>query len=135
MTAQRDLSVAQSALVTAQTAYEKAKVDLDKAVGTTLEHSGISIEEAKTEVSRRRVGLRKFGIKSGLKGTAGSVGRKHGTMVFTRTLRRAFRGGEFFSQVEKLLEIWFAYELEPVAFKDNCFARAIYLSGERITRI
>ena len=50
LTAQRDLSVAQSALVTAQTAYEKAKVDLDKAVGTTLEHSGISIEEAKTGV-------------------------------------------------------------------------------------
>jgi outer membrane protein TolC len=50
LTAQRDLSVAQSALVTAQTAYEKAKVDLDKAVGTTLEHIGISIEEAKTGV-------------------------------------------------------------------------------------
>ena len=51
LTAQRDLSVAQSALVTAQTAYEKAKVDLDKAVeARPLEHSGISIEEAKTGV-------------------------------------------------------------------------------------
>ncbi len=50
LTAQRDLSVAQSALVTAQTAYEKAKVDLDRAVGTTLDHVGISIEEAKTGV-------------------------------------------------------------------------------------
>jgi outer membrane protein TolC len=50
LTAQRDLSIAQSALVTAQTAYERAKVDLDKAVGTTLEHVGISIEEAKTGV-------------------------------------------------------------------------------------
>jgi outer membrane protein TolC len=50
LTAQRDLSVAQSALVTAQTAYERAKVDLDKAVGTTLEHVGISIEEAKAGV-------------------------------------------------------------------------------------
>ena len=50
LTAQRDLSIAQSALVTAQTAYEKAKVDLDKAVGTTLEHLGISIEEARTGV-------------------------------------------------------------------------------------
>jgi outer membrane protein TolC len=50
LTAQRDLSVAQSTLVTAQTAYEKAKVDLDKVVGTTLDHLGISIEEAKTGV-------------------------------------------------------------------------------------
>jgi outer membrane protein TolC len=50
LTAQRDLSVAQSALVTAQTAYERAKVDLDKAVGTTLDHIGISIEEAKAGV-------------------------------------------------------------------------------------
>jgi outer membrane protein TolC len=50
LTAQRDLSVAQSSLVTAQTAYEKAKIDLDKIVGTTLDHLGISIEEAKTGV-------------------------------------------------------------------------------------
>jgi outer membrane protein TolC len=50
LTAQRDLSIAQSTLVTAQTAYEKAKVDLDRAVGTTLEHVGISIQEAKTGV-------------------------------------------------------------------------------------
>jgi outer membrane protein TolC len=50
LTAQRDLSVAQSSLVTAQTAYEKAKVDLDRAVGTTLDHVGISIDEAKTGV-------------------------------------------------------------------------------------
>jgi outer membrane protein TolC len=50
LTAQRDLSVAQSALVTAQTAYEKAKIDLDRVVGTTLDRLGISIEEAKTGV-------------------------------------------------------------------------------------
>ena len=50
LTAQRDLSIAQSAMVTAQTAYEKAKVDLDRAVGTTLDHVGISIDEAKTGV-------------------------------------------------------------------------------------
>ncbi len=50
LTAQRDLSIAQSALVTAQTTYEKAKVDLDRAVGTTLDHVGISIDEAKTGV-------------------------------------------------------------------------------------
>ena len=50
LTAQRDLSIAQSALVTAQTAYERARVDLDRAVGTTLEHVGVSIDEAKTGV-------------------------------------------------------------------------------------
>jgi outer membrane protein TolC len=54
LTAQRDLSIAQSTLVTAQTTYEKAKVDLDRAVGTTLEHVGISIEEAKTGVVAQR---------------------------------------------------------------------------------
>jgi outer membrane protein TolC len=53
LTAQRDLSVAQSALVTAQTAYEKAKIDLDRVVGTTLDHLGITIEEAKTGVVQR----------------------------------------------------------------------------------
>jgi hypothetical protein len=36
--------------VTAQTAYEKAKIDLDRVVGTTLDRLGISIEEAKTGV-------------------------------------------------------------------------------------
>lgn len=50
LTAERDLSIAQSTLVTAQTAYERAKVDLDRTVGTTLDHVGISIEEAKTGV-------------------------------------------------------------------------------------
>jgi outer membrane protein TolC len=50
LTAERDLSVAQSTLVTAQTAYEKAKIDLDRIVGTTLDRLGISIEEAKTGV-------------------------------------------------------------------------------------
>ena len=50
LTAQRDLSISQSSLVTAQTAYEKAKVDRDRAVGTTLEHVGVSIDEAKTGV-------------------------------------------------------------------------------------
>jgi outer membrane protein TolC len=54
LTAQRDLSIAQSALVTAQTAYEKAKIDLDRVVGTTLDHLGITIEEAKTGVVQTR---------------------------------------------------------------------------------
>ena len=41
MTAQRDLSIAELDLVTAMTIYEKAKVELDRATGSTLEHNGI----------------------------------------------------------------------------------------------
>src|SRR5205823_7636013 len=48
MTAQRDLSVAELDLVTAMTIYEKAKVELDRATGATLEHNGIQIQEAIT---------------------------------------------------------------------------------------
>jgi outer membrane protein TolC len=36
LAAQHDLSVAESALVDAQTAFEKAKVDIDRATGETL---------------------------------------------------------------------------------------------------
>jgi outer membrane protein TolC len=46
MTAQRDLAVAELDLVTAMTVYEKAKVEVDRATGATLEHNGIQIEEA-----------------------------------------------------------------------------------------
>ena len=46
MTAQRDLSVAELDLVTAMTTYQKAKVELDRATGTTLEHNGVLIEDA-----------------------------------------------------------------------------------------
>jgi outer membrane protein TolC len=46
MTAQRDLALAELDLVTARTVYEKAKVELDRATGTTLEHSGIQVQEA-----------------------------------------------------------------------------------------
>jgi outer membrane protein TolC len=46
MTAQRDLSVAELDLVTAMTVYEKAKVELDRATGSTLEHNGIEIQDA-----------------------------------------------------------------------------------------
>jgi outer membrane protein TolC len=48
--AQHDLGVAESALVAAQTAYEKAKVDIDRATGTTLERMGVSIDDAKMGV-------------------------------------------------------------------------------------
>jgi outer membrane protein TolC len=50
LTAQRDLSIAESALVAAETTYEKAKVELDQVTGTTLDRLGISIAEAKTGV-------------------------------------------------------------------------------------
>jgi len=47
LTAQRDLSVAESALVAALTAYEKAVVEVDRATGSTLDDFGISVEAAK----------------------------------------------------------------------------------------
>jgi outer membrane protein TolC len=46
VTSQRDLALAQLDLVTAMTTYEKAKVELDRAAGTTLEHNGIKLEDA-----------------------------------------------------------------------------------------
>ena len=46
LTAQRDLSLAELDLVNAMTAYEKAKVELDRATGTTLEHNGVLIQDA-----------------------------------------------------------------------------------------
>jgi outer membrane protein TolC len=53
LAAQHDLSVAESALVAAQTAYEKAKVDIDRATGETLEQTGVSIDDAKMGVVTR----------------------------------------------------------------------------------
>ena len=52
LTAQRDLAVAESALVAAMTAYQKAKIELDRSVGSTLEANAISIESAKTGVAQ-----------------------------------------------------------------------------------
>jgi outer membrane protein TolC len=46
MTAQRDLSLAELDVVTAMTVYEKAKVELDRATASTLEHNGIAIQDA-----------------------------------------------------------------------------------------
>lgn len=48
MTAQRDLSVAELDLVTARTIYEKARVELDRATGATLERNGVLIQDAIT---------------------------------------------------------------------------------------
>lgn len=47
LTAQRDLEQAESNLVAAMSAYEKSRVELDRAIGLTLEHNGIEIAEAK----------------------------------------------------------------------------------------
>jgi outer membrane protein TolC len=46
LSAQRDLSLAELDLVNAMTIYEKAKVELDRATGTTLEHNGIQLQDA-----------------------------------------------------------------------------------------
>jgi outer membrane protein TolC len=46
MTAQRDLSMAELDLVTAMTIYQKARVELDRATGATLEHNGVLIQDA-----------------------------------------------------------------------------------------
>jgi outer membrane protein TolC len=50
LAAQHDLSIAESLLVGAQTAYEKAKVDIDRATGETLQQTGVSIDDAKMGV-------------------------------------------------------------------------------------
>jgi outer membrane protein TolC len=51
LTAQRDLAIAESMLVAAMTAYQKAKIELDRSVGSTLEANSISIESAKTGIA------------------------------------------------------------------------------------
>jgi outer membrane protein TolC len=46
MISQRDLALGELDLVTAMTVYEKAKVELDRATASTLEHNGIEIQAA-----------------------------------------------------------------------------------------
>jgi outer membrane protein TolC len=46
LSAQRDLSLAELDLVSAMTTFEKAKVELDRSTGTTLEHNGIRVQDA-----------------------------------------------------------------------------------------
>jgi outer membrane protein TolC len=50
LVAQHELAIAESAFVAAQTAYEKAKVDIDRATGATLDRTGVSIDDAKMGV-------------------------------------------------------------------------------------
>jgi outer membrane protein TolC len=47
LAAEHDLALAESALVTAETAYEKARIEVRRATGTVLENYGISIADAK----------------------------------------------------------------------------------------
>jgi outer membrane protein TolC len=48
LAAEHDLSLAESALVTAETAYEKARIEVHRATGSVLEEYGISIDSAKS---------------------------------------------------------------------------------------
>ena len=50
LSAQRDLATAESALVAARTALQKARIELDRAVGNTLAANSISIESARKGV-------------------------------------------------------------------------------------
>jgi outer membrane protein TolC len=50
LTAEQSLAVSESALVTAQAAFEKAKVNLDYSTGTTLDRMNVSLDDAKSGV-------------------------------------------------------------------------------------
>jgi outer membrane protein TolC len=50
LAAEHDLSLAESALVTAETAYEKARIEVRRSTGSVLEEYGISIADAKAGV-------------------------------------------------------------------------------------
>jgi len=50
LAAEHDLALADSALVTAETAYEKARIEVRRATGSVLEDYGISIANARTGV-------------------------------------------------------------------------------------
>jgi outer membrane protein TolC len=50
LSAEHDLALAESALVTAETAFEKARIEVRRATGAVLEEYGISIADAKSGV-------------------------------------------------------------------------------------
>jgi outer membrane protein TolC len=50
LNAESALALSESALDTAQTLYEKAKVDIDRSIGETLERTGVSIDDARSGV-------------------------------------------------------------------------------------
>ena len=51
--AQRDLAQSESTLVTALGSYEKSRVELDRAIGATLDRTGIDIADATLGTVRR----------------------------------------------------------------------------------
>jgi outer membrane protein TolC len=53
LNAESALALADEALDSAQTNYEKKKVDIDRAIGETLEQTGVSIDDANTGVVAR----------------------------------------------------------------------------------
>jgi len=55
LTSRRDLAAAESALVAARTAYQKARIELDRSVGRTLDTNSISIEAARTGIQSATV--------------------------------------------------------------------------------
>jgi len=50
LTSRRDLAEAESKLVAAMTAYQKAKIELERSVGSTLDANQISVESARTGI-------------------------------------------------------------------------------------
>ena len=58
LSAEHDLALAESALVTAETDYEKARIEVRRATGSVLEDYGISIADAKD----RRCGGKPFPV-------------------------------------------------------------------------
>jgi outer membrane protein TolC len=54
LSAQHDLALAELDLVNAMTVFAKAKIELDRATGTTLEHNGILMQDAISGTLSRR---------------------------------------------------------------------------------
>jgi outer membrane protein TolC len=50
LAAEHDLALGESALVTAETAYEKARIEVRRATGSVLENYGISVADARAGV-------------------------------------------------------------------------------------
>jgi outer membrane protein TolC len=46
----RDLAIAESGLLSATTAYEKARVELDRVTGATLTRNGIELQDAQSGI-------------------------------------------------------------------------------------
>jgi outer membrane protein TolC len=51
LTSEQALAVSEAALFVAQAAYEKAKVDIDRATGSTLDRTGVALDDAEAGVA------------------------------------------------------------------------------------